>query len=266
MKRTWDGENPVPSLDAGPGFSHILRKPPKRRMDETQETGVTSKSILEELLNAGRGMASKGETYAAGKLGVGDSAQERGSMLKGAAGGALAAGALTLLLGSGAGRNVVKLGGLAALGGLAYNAYKNYAAKKEGAPLQIEAHEREQIVNLGDAAAEKRSRALLAAMISAAKADGHIDDREREVIEARMRGLDGLDSAFVKAELAKPVNPQEIAALADGPQAAHEIYALSALVADVDHPSERLYLNDLAAALKLDQALAREIEAATKTV
>ncbi|WP_018631878.1 tellurite resistance TerB family protein [Neomegalonema perideroedes] len=229
---------------------------------------MTNKSILDELLSAGRGMASKGEDYAAGKLGVGGAQTERGAMLKGAAGGALAAGALTLLLGSGAGRGVLKLGGLAALGGLAYNAYKNYADKKQdsGAPLQIEAKEEHQIVNLSDAAAEKRSRALLAAMISAAKADGHIDDSERQIIETRMRGLEGLDSAFVKAELAKPVNPQEIAALADGPQAASEIYALSALVVEVDHPAERLYLNDLAAALKLDPELAREIESATAKV
>lgn len=228
---------------------------------------MSTQKILDELLNAGRGLASKGQDYAAGKLGVGDSAQERGSMLKGAAGGALAAGVLTLLLGSKTGRGVAKLGGLAALGGLAYNAYKNYAANKQGGEtLRIESQEPEQIANLSGDAAETRSRALLAAMISAAKADGHIDDREREVIETRMRGLEGVDAAFIQNELQKPVNPQDVAALADSPQAAHEIYALSALVTDADHPSERLYLNDLAAALKLDSQLAREIETAARTV
>ncbi len=52
----------------------------------------------------------------------------------------------------------------------------------------------------------------------------------------------------------------------DSPQAAHDIYAISALSIDVDHPAERLYLNDLAAALKIDPALARELEQAAKTV
>ena len=230
---------------------------------------MSAQSILEQLLNSGRGLAAKGEDYAAGKLGVGEGQSDRNAMVKGAAGGALAAGALALLLGSGAGRGALKLGGLAALGGLAYNAYKNYAAQKpDAAPLQIGEEKHQPVADLLGEAAEKRSRALFAAMVSAAKADGHIDDNERAAIETRMRGLDAdaVDRAFIQAELAKPVNPQEIAALADSPQSAHEIYAISALSINVDHPAERLYLNDLAAALKIDPALARQLEQAAKTV
>ena len=219
---------------------------------------MNTQQLLDQLLGAGRQVADKGasyarqgEAYAAEKLG----AENRGDFRKGAIGGAMAAGALALLLGSGAGRGLVKLGGLAALGALGYNAYKKYAGGAD-APQE----EAQQISRLEGPAADKRARSLLAAMISAAKADGHIDDAEREIIETRLRGMD-YDMRDMRAELDAPVDPDRIAAMADSPAAAREIYAVSVMAIDIDHASERMYLDDLAKALGLPPAVARAIEA-----
>jgi uncharacterized membrane protein YebE (DUF533 family) len=113
----------------------------------------------------------------------------------------------------------------------------------------------------GDAA-EQRSRALFRAMIAAAKADGHIDDKERAEIQSRIRqiGLEDDARLMLEAELARPLDAAEVAAAADSPEAAAEIYLASLFVIDVDEPAERAYLDKLAAALKLQPALARQLE------
>lgn len=66
---------------------------------------------------------------------------------------------------------------------------------------------------------------------------------------------------FLLGELNKPVSLASVAALADTPETAAELYIASALVVDMDSPSERNYLDELATAMKIDSAMIRHLEA-----
>ena len=135
----------------------------------------------------------------------------------------LAAGALAaVLLGTGAGREVtgaaVKLGGLAAIGGLAYKAYQNY--KTGNAPSETPvAGEPELLPPPADTAfhpsqapqgEDEFTLTLVRAMISAAKADGHVDDEEREKIAGKLKlaGIGSDAEKFLMAELESTARPR----------------------------------------------------------
>jgi uncharacterized membrane protein YebE (DUF533 family) len=148
----------------------------------------------------------------------------------------------------------LKLGSLAALGTVAYQAYQNWQGKSgsPGTPVN----------ELTGPAAATRSLALLKATIAAAKADGHIDEAERSRIEAQLGKLsldrDGME--FLKAELAKPLSAKEVAASADSPAAAAEIYLISLAVIDKKNEQEHAYLQSLASELKLSEDLVKSLE------
>src|SRR3546814_13262607 len=62
---------------------------------------------------------------------------------------------------------------------------------------------------------EEHSRTILAAMIAAAKADGHIGAQERQLLDAEIaKTSNQADRAWFDAQLAKPSDPVENAALA----------------------------------------------------
>jgi len=204
----------------------------------------TSK-LLESLLNASQQASKKGKALAEETLGVPGAGSERDAMLDGMGKGALAAGAVALLLGSKSGRKLtksaVKLGGIAAIGGLA-----------TGTPID----------KLDARRSDQRSETIIQAMIAAAKADGHIDDTERAAIEAQINNLQ-LEkdfTSFLLRELDNPVDVSGIAKLADSPEAAAEIYLASAMVIDDQNAPERQYLDSLAKALQLDPALTADLE------
>ncbi len=106
-----------------------------------------------------------------------------GSFLAGAGGGAVAGSALSLLLGNKHSRelvgNVLTYGGMAAVGAIAFKAYSNWQAQKGGGMPPVES---QSLDRLAPAQAEERGQALLLAMVTAAKADGHIDQRERDLL------------------------------------------------------------------------------------
>jgi uncharacterized membrane protein YebE (DUF533 family) len=110
--------------------------------------------------------------------------------------------------------------------------------------------------------AEQRSRALLRALIAAAKSDGHIDAQEQATIDAEIQKLN-LDTDtlhFIKEEIHKPLDAREVAAGADSQEAALEVYATSLLVIDKVNDQERAYLNQLATALNLPPMLVSLLE------
>jgi uncharacterized membrane protein YebE (DUF533 family) len=185
--------------------------------------------------------------------------------------GAAAGGALGLLLGSKRGRKLagkaVKYGSAAALGAIAWNAYRDWqmrrgAAADVAAPAAAAAPPPVAFAALPAPAAEDRSWTMLRAMIAAAKSDGHLDERERGLVQAELRRLDDdpVLRARVDAELLRPVEPAEVAAGVVGPEQAAEVYLASVIVCDTTGTMERAYLDALAAALKLPPSLKTELE------
>lgn len=198
-----------------------------------------------------------------GGAGKGGQGGDLGTLLKGAGGGALAAGALGMLLGNKSARKMggkaLTYGGLAALGVVAYKAYSNWQAQQASAPQA----EPQTLDRLPAPQAELHSQAILKALVGAAKADGHVDARERQLIEGELVKLttDAELQHWLQAELNKPLDPAEIARAASTPEMAAEMYIASVLMVDEEHFMERAYLEELARQLKLDPALKAELEA-----
>ena len=186
-----------------------------------------------------------------------------GGLLSGAGGGALAASALSVLLGSGkmdkVGGKALTYGGLATLGVMAYKAYSNWQAQQASAPQ----HEPQTLDRLPAAQVEEHSHAILKALVAAAKADGHIDEREQQLIDAELSKLSG-DPAmrqWLQIELKRPLDPTDVASVATTPEMAAEMYLASVMMVDGEQFMERAYLDELAHQLNLKPELKAELEA-----
>lgn len=182
--------------------------------------------------------------------------------------GAAVGGLLGLLLGTRRGRGIggtaLKYGGVAAIGALAWKAWQEHQARElpGAAPAAPPAAAPSSFAALPAPQQEAHSRAMLKALIAAAKADGHMDEREQGLIQAELQrsDADAATRAWVEAELRRPVEPAEVAAAATGPEMAAEIYLASLLVVDQTSTMERAYLDALAAELRLAPALKADLE------
>ena len=227
--------------------------------------------LLEQFLGGG---SAKGQTGQPQQGGLSP------DFMKGLATGGVAGGLAGILLGGKTSKKLakgtVKLGGTAALAGLAYKAYTQWQASKsaspaEAPPMKDITPKPEGTPFLPSIAQQRESMslAILRAMIAAAKADGHIDAEEQRRIFAKLDELD-LDTeekAFVIDELRKPLDIDAVVAAATTPELALEIYAASFLAIDPDDPAEQAYLAMLASRLKLDPGLKSAVEKeAAKTV
>jgi len=184
------------------------------------------------------------------------------------------AGALGgLLAGRANGRfadTATRLGGLAALGGLAWFAYRRYLTAKGRAPAPHPAANfdppqeaaRQLLPAPGDdAALQAHAKLMLRCMIAAAKADGKVDSEERARIFERLGqvNLNEDEQLFLFTELSQPVNIESLAAAADTPEKALQAYTAAVIAVDPDQPAERDFLSALAAKLKIDPDLALHI-------
>ena len=188
---------------------------------------------------------------------------------------AVAGGLLGVLLGGKDTRRLagsaLKIGGAAALGGLAYKAWSDWQAGKaagaaDAAPAALpppDAVQGTAFLPADPVAADDLSARLVRAMVAAVKADGHVTTQERRRIEGQIAelGLGPEAQALIAAELDAPLDPGRIAALAQGPEEAAEIYAASLLVVDPEAPAEKGYLAMLAARLNLDPGLVAHLHA-----
>lgn len=229
---------------------------------------MITRGLLDQLLKSGSDLL-QGSSTAQGENAQRQSAgtmagSTLSGLLSGAGGGALGAGAIGLLLGSKKARKmggkVITYGGLAALGVVAYKAYSNWQEQNGSQPQrQIEP---QTVDRLPPAQAEEHSQAILRAVIGAAKADGHIDDRERELIDGEVAKLiqDTDLQRWFGQELNKPLEPRDIASSATTPEMAAEMYLASLLMVDEENFMERSYLEELARQLALDPALKVELE------
>jgi len=224
---------------------------------------MDTRSLLDQFLKAGTDMlqgTSTSHSSSQQSGGIGDLLSKNG-------GGLVAGGVLGLLLGSKKGRKLggqaLKYGSLAALGAVAYKAYNNWQAQQasSGAPASA-SQAPVPLSELPAPAVEQHSRAVLCAMIGAAKADGHIDDKERALIDQGIAKItdDPQLITWFEQELYKPLDPADVAGHACSPEMAAEMYLASILVIDEESYMERAYLEELARQLSIEPALKAELE------
>jgi uncharacterized membrane protein YebE (DUF533 family) len=223
---------------------------------------LNAKFLLDSVLG-GLGQATGGN----GVQGLTDKAKDAWNDQSALGKGAIAGGLLGILLTKGGRRALgtgVKVGGMAAIGGLAYKAYEDWQAGKDAddgsGPRSLPAPDE---TAASDATADDLATRLLQAMIAAAKADGHVTRDERARIDAQLANLDLGDEAsvLIAAELDAPLDVGRIAALARTAREGAEIYAASLLVVDEEAPAEKGYLAMLAARLGLEPALVSHLHA-----
>ncbi len=181
--------------------------------------------------------------------------------LKSLGSGAVGGGLVSLLMGSkktkkiGAkvGKNALKIGGAAALGALAYKVYNDWQGKQTASQPTTEPFDANNAIH---------EQLILKAMIAAAKADGHVDAQEMAQIESAIAqaGADEQLRSLVHNELNKPLDPVQIAQLAQTPQQASEIYLASLIVVDEQNFMEKAYLQELAKQLKLAPEVTQQLE------
>jgi len=147
------------------------------------------------------------------------------------------------------------------LGAVAFKAYQSWQQNNQQTAPQAMP---QTLDRLPAPEAELHSQAILQAMIGAAKADGHINDEERLLIDQQVAQItdDSELKHWIDSELKKPVNPAEIAKLASTQEMAAEMYLASLIMIDEDSFMEKVYLDELARQLKLDEALKAEIHQA----
>jgi uncharacterized membrane protein YebE (DUF533 family) len=110
-------------------------------------------------------------------------------------------------------------------------------------------------------AAEDSAKLMIRATIQAAKADGDIDAEERATIMDALKDASPEEIAFVKAELAAPVDVMALAHDTTDAMKA-QVYSTSLMAIRVDHANEVGYLKQLADALGLDRATRDRVHAA----
>ena len=205
---------------------------------------------------------------------VSQTAQKAGQLAKDnpVATGLLAA----VLLGTGPGRalagGALRVGGLAAVAGLGYQACKNYQAggkpvDNPGAPPrlpgQIEPPADSGFTTDSSQLDESFALALVRVMIGAARADGHIDDAERQRIHDKLEiaGLGPDAVRFLEDELSRPVDIDALVGAAKTDEQKVEMFTAARLAIEPDTRAERGYLDLLAGRLGLPDDLVDHIEA-----
>ena len=134
------------------------------------------------------------------------------------------------------GTNALLVGGGAVAGTVLWNKYKDKIRA---------AHQDEPQFGAQSTPLDERTERLILALVFAAKSDGHIDAKERVLIEQAIE---------------QPLDPQRLATGVRNEEEALEIYFLSCAAIDIDHFMERSYLNALGDALKIPQDVREGIE------
>jgi len=166
---------------------------------------------------------------------------------------------------SGGGNDLVKYGGLAVIGMLAWNAFRKWQSQSAGRAAFTSGTP--AAAGFAPAAApggaDAFSGVLLSAMAAAAQADGSLDGEELERIGG---GLARMGAATPQREeliafLTTPVDPQQVVDAATSPESALQIYAASAMAIRPDSAVEQQYLASLAQALGIDPGLKAQVDA-----
>ncbi len=100
---------------------------------------------------------------------------------------------------------------------------------------------------------EALAKLLIAAMVTAAKSDGHIDEEEQKAMLAHGENLalSPEEQSLLFAEMGRPFDMEPIVAGARSPEVAAEVYAASIVAVGTPSPAETAYLKTLASRLQL---------------
>ncbi|AOT06890.1 tellurite resistance TerB family protein [Pseudoalteromonas luteoviolacea] len=202
--------------------------------------------------------------------------------------GGIAGGGATSLLGGKkgkkTGKKAVKYGALAAVGGLAWKAYKQYSEQNQAAaqqrdsdafdkamatrtppqrsfdfqPASMPQQSFEQVVEDDSGSGQLL---IMRAMIAAAYADGHIDETERQKIFAQVETmtLSVHEKAMLFDELRRPLSLTELVQAVPNAQTGIEVYAASASAIDLHQTVSQQYLQTLARQLCIPKELVHSI-------
>jgi len=237
---------------------------------------MNTSDLLEQLLRAGQGSAQqRGAAPSQGGI-DGGLGGLLGGLLGGGAGSSMGGGGLGGLLGGllGGGspastspRNRSSSGGmnyaaLASLGMMAFQAYKAWQRNQASAPQEAP----RTVDLLSGPEVEDHSHAILRALIAAAKADGRIDDSEKQLIsnELARHTDDPQLQQWLDDEVARPLDAADVAQSATDTGMAAEMYLASVMLVDDQQDAERAYLDELAAALKIEPELQVHLEQQAK--
>jgi len=186
-------------------------------------------------------------------------------------------GVAALLIGSKKARSfagaAAKIGGAALLGGLAYKAVKNWHGSRpqtlsesvtSDIPVQFEHNALPLTQDTYHAQASHNvdfQLVLIKAMISAAKADGHININEQDRIFAAVDNMDSPNEykAMMMDLLRYPLSVEELAASVYGMEQKTELYLISCFTVEMTNQAEREHLRRLESALQLPSALAGQL-------
>ena len=185
-------------------------------------------------------------------------------MAAGVALGSLGALLLGTKKGSKVSKNAAKIGGVVLIGGLAYKAFENF---KEGKPSLSDRDEPKAApadsAFASDTLTNDQALLLVRSMIAAA-ADSQIDEAERMRITLGLReaGLDSTTADFLESEFKNPVSVDLLAAGADSPEFASQVYTAARLTIEHDTDAEQAFLTQLGNALSLDASMVEHLDAA----
>lgn len=165
--------------------------------------------------------------------------------------GGLGALAGALLGHGGAAKGATGGSAMAILGALAVNALQNAQSSPTSLASGAQPLSQKQAEAL---TSPKTERLMIQAMITAAKADGQLDQKEIDNIFGKI-GTDGVtneERQLVMDELSRPMDLQALVSVVPNQAVAAEVYAASLFAIDIDTDAERAYLRQLAQALRLD--------------
>jgi len=223
-------------------------------MDKNQ---INPQELLEKILSASKDLAQQGKNYAEDALNIPEQGVEREKKLAGLKKGAIASAVLFGLLGTKGGRSItgkaIKIGSIAALGTAAYKGYKHWQSQRDGVSVN----------DLDKTAAQERSLLIISAMVSAANADGKLDDKESSLLKSKILDMK-LSEQFLDEIKDIADNPLTISQLCERIKddlAASEVYLASRIfIDDSSSDKEIAYLDELVKSLGLSQELIAELD------
>lgn len=269
MRTAQQGQRTASTRTTGGGILGDLMNGMGGSQGRTASTGGGLGDILGQVLGGGqtrsvgtgRPYGGPNSTGASGGLGgILDQLTGGGAARTGSAGGGLG-GLLGGLAGGAAGGAAAgSLGGL--LGGLLNGPAQRGAQRSNDASFGEvfnDALSRQDEPEVAPTAEQNAVAGLmLRAMIQAAKADGKIDEAEKERLLGQLGDLDDDDRAFIREQMAAPVDAQALAR--EVPKGLEtQVYMMSLMAIDFDNRTEAEYLNSLAQAMGIDKQMANQI-------